>query len=181
VSPQPEPDHWKVDVACRDASGLLARLTDVLREEGFDVASADIATWPDGAVLDSFVVRSSRRPSPRELAHAMETRLRRPLRTTPMRELTVEFDNEALPWHTSCTVTGPDQPGVLQAVSAAFAATKLIVHSARVGSANARVNDRFTLTDRLGRKLDTEAMDRVRAALAGEKVRARSRHIRTEV
>lgn len=169
VSPNCKTDYWKIDVACRDATGLLARLTDVLTSHGFDIASADIATWPDGAVLDSFTVRSSMAPTAGELATSMEARLRRPLRQTPKPQLVLTFDNEALPWHTSCTVDGPDEPGVLQAVSAAFAASKIVVHSARVGSIHGSVSDRFTVSDRLGRKLDDSSMDRIRAELAGSR------------
>jgi UTP:GlnB (protein PII) uridylyltransferase len=158
-------DYWKIDIACRDADGLLARLTDVLTAHAFDIVGADIATWPDGAVLDSFTVRSSSPPKAGELATSMEVRLRKPLRPTPKPQLVLTFDNEALPWHTSCVVNGPDEPGVLQAVSAAFAATKVVVHSARIGSLNGAVSDRFTVTDRLGRKLDLAAMNRTRAVL----------------
>lgn len=171
VSPEPEPDHWKIDVACRDLSGLLARLAEVLSDQGLDVASAAIATWPDGAVLDSFVVISRDRPSARELAGAFEARLRGAPTRLAMPELEVSFDNEALPWHTSVTVSGTDRPGVLLAVSAAFAAADVVVHTARIATAADTVSDRFAVTDRLGHKLDASAMARVRAALAGEKPR----------
>ncbi|MBI4883373.1 MAG: cation:proton antiporter [Actinobacteria bacterium] len=179
VSAQPMPDYWKVDIACRDADGLLARLTDVLTAHGFDITSADIATWPDGAVLDSFSVRSEAQPDANELATSMEARLRKPLRATPKPQLELTFDNAALPWHTSCIVNGRDEQGVLQAVSAAFAATKVVVHSARIGSLNGNVSDRFTVTDRLGRKLDLAAMNRTRAALNGtDKTFTRTKHAR---
>ena len=179
VSAQPTRDYWKIDIACRDADGLLARLTDVLTVHRFDITSADIATWPDGAVLDSFTVRSSVQPDANELAANMEARLRKPLRATPKPQLEVTFDNEALPWHTSCIVDGPDEQGVLQAVSAAFAATKIVVHSARIGSLNGRVADRFTVTDRLGRKLDLASMNRTRAALKRtDKTFTRTKHAR---
>ncbi len=171
VAPEPEPDHWKIDVACRDTDGLLARLTDVLTEYGVDIAGAAIATWPDGAVLDSFIVRSRKRPSARPLAEAFEARLRKPLKTIPMPDLSIAFDNKALPWHTSVVVSGPDRPGALLAVSTAFAAAKVLVHTARVATNEQRVNDRFAVTDRLGRKLDAAGMERVRRALAGERTR----------
>jgi Kef-type K+ transport system membrane component KefB len=167
VSPQPEPDQWKIDVACRDSEGLLARLTEVLAAQEFTVRGADIATWPDGAVLDSFVVASNRRPSPRELSFAFDTRLRGPLHRAPMPNLALQFDNAALPWHTSCTVTGPDQPNALQAVATALANAGVVVHSARIATVDGEIRDRFTVSDRFGRKLDESAMQRVRAALAG--------------
>ena len=171
VGPEPEPSHWKVDVACRDTDGLLARLTDVLREQGVDIADATIATWPDGAVLDTFIVRAATRPAAKDLADAFEARLRRPLGAQPMPELQLAYDNEALPWHTSVVVTGPDRPGVLSAVSSAFAMAKVVVHTARIATAEGVVHDRFAVSDRIGRKLDADAMERVRRALAGERVR----------
>jgi len=171
VSPEPEPDHWKVDVACRDTDGLLARLTDVLTEYGVNIGGAAIATWPDGAVLDSFIVLSRERPSAKALALAFEARIRKALQPIAMPDLNLTFDNEALPWHTSVVATGPDQPGALLAVSTAFAAAKVMVHTARIATDEARVNDRFAVSDRLGRKLDAAAMDRVRRALAGERLR----------
>ncbi|MEY4176415.1 MAG: High-affinity Na(+)/H(+) antiporter NhaS3 [Actinomycetota bacterium] len=164
VSPETRAERWKIDVACHDARGLLARLTDVLAEFGLEVVSADIATWPDGGVLDSFVVRSVRRPSARELAQAMETALGRPLHLSAAPSLVLTVD-DALPWHTSVRVTGPDHPGALGAVAAAFAAADLVVHSARIDGGADGVNDRFALTDRVGRKLDGAALDEVRSIL----------------
>ena len=88
-----------------------------------------------------------------------------------MADLVVTFDNNALPWHTSVVVSGPDRPGVLMGVSAAFAAAKVMVLTARIATDEHGVNDRFAVTDRLGRKLDQGAMDRVRRFLAGERTR----------
>lgn len=170
VSSDPEPDHWKIDVACRDADALLAHLTEVLTGRGLDIIDATIATWPDGAVLDTFVVLSPGRPSARELAGEFEASLRRPLRAVVARGMTAEFDNEALPWHTACDVIGPDQPGALLAISAAFARAKVVVHTARISTRHGTIHDRFTISDRLDRKLDAAAMERVQRALDGERV-----------
>jgi Kef-type K+ transport system membrane component KefB len=178
VSPEPEPDHWKIDVACRDTNALLAHLTEVLSASGLDIADATIATWPDGAVLDTFIVTSRNRPSARELAGDFEASLRRPLRTPVVRDLLVEFDNDALPWHTACDVIGPDQRGALLVISAAFARVKVIVHTARIATSDGIIHDRFTISDRLGRKLDEAAMERVRRALAGERINRRLSLIR---
>ena len=62
---------WKIDIACRDTWGLLARLTGVLSDAGLDVTYASLTTWPDGAVLDSFIVTregsaEGARPRPRD-------------------------------------------------------------------------------------------------------------------
>lgn len=166
VSPQATPDTWKIDVACRDADALLAHLTSVFTEFGLDIVSAGIATWPDGAVLDSFVVRSRTRPAARELSTAFEAALHARLAFPAMPGLTLEFDNGMLPWHTTVDVRGEDRPGLLQAVTAAFAAADLVVHTARIATADGEVQNRFAVTDRLGRKVDTATGDRVRAALA---------------
>jgi hypothetical protein len=173
VSPEPEPDHWKIDVACRDADGLLAHLTDVLTARELDIIDATIATWPDGAVLDTFVVLTSGRPSAKELSGEFESSLRRPLRLPAATGLIAEFDNEALPWHTACDVTGPDQPGALLAISVAFARAKVVVHTARIATRDGTIHDRFALSDRLDRKLDAAAMDRVQRALGGERINRR--------
>ena len=170
VSPEPDPDRWKIDVACRDSHALLAHLTEVLTKLGLDIADATIATWPDGGVLDVFVVCSSVEPSSRELSEAFEASLRKPLQAPAAVGLLAEFDNNALPWHTACDVIGPDQPGALLAVSAAFARAKVVVHTARIATTDGIIHDRFTISDKVGRKLGTAAMERVQRALAGERV-----------
>jgi [protein-PII] uridylyltransferase len=167
VSPQPDPDQWQIDVACRDTDGLLSRLTEVLAAEGLTVISADIATWPDGAVLDSFIVECPRRPSPRDLSFAFTGRMRGPVHRIALPELTVAFDNDALPWHTACVVTGPDRPGALQAVSAALTLAGVDVHTARIATVDGAINERFTVSDRFGRKIDAATMAVVRTVLAG--------------
>ncbi len=166
VSPMPVADLWKIDVACRDVHGLLARLTDVLTEHGLDITTASIATWADGAVLDSFIVASRSRPSAKQLSVAFEAGLGKKLSPVAMPTLTIDFDNTALPWHTLAVVTGPDRPGALLAVSSAFAAAGVVLHTARISTSEHQVNDRFAVGDRVGRKLDTATMDAIRTALA---------------
>ena len=70
VSPEGTPDHWIVDIACRDTDGLLAHLAGALNAAGCDIAAATVATWPDGAAVDTFLVRAAVRPSARRLADA---------------------------------------------------------------------------------------------------------------
>ena len=173
VSPEGRPDHWVIDVACRDADGLLARLTRILTGRGCDIVSATLATWVDGGVVDTFVVRTAVRPRARDLSEAFEAALREKVVAEAVHGLDVSFDNRALAWHTSATVTGPDRPGALAALAAAFAAAGVVVHRARVATTAAGVVDRFALTDRHGRKLDAAAIERVRRALAGERPRRR--------
>ncbi len=166
VSPVEEVDHWVIDVACRDTDGLLARLTDVLADSQLEIVRADIATWPDGGVVDSFVVRSSERPSAPIVGAAFEAGLKRPLAAVGPVDVQFTVQHDALPWYTVCTVTADDSPGLLRAVARAFASAKVIVHSARLSSEDGRVSDRFTVSDRFGRKLDESIVERVRQSLA---------------
>ena len=170
VAPACEPNRWTIAVACHDASALLAHLTGVLTRRGFGIIDATIGTWPDGAVLDSFVVQSTVTPNASELAGDFERSLRRRLRAPAGIDLIAEFNNEVLPWHTVCDVKGPDQPGALLAISAAFARAKVVVYSARIATTEHTIQDRFTISDRLGRKLDAPSIERVQRALAGERM-----------
>jgi hypothetical protein len=166
VAAGPGGDEWTVEIACRDTDALLAHLTSVFTDFGLDIVDASIATWPDGAVLDSFVVRSATRPPAKDLALAFEASLIGRLAFTAMPSLLLDIDNASLPWHTAVKVSGPDAPGALQAVTAAFAAADVVVHSARIATVDGTVADRFAVTDRVGRKLDAETMERIRSALA---------------
>jgi UTP:GlnB (protein PII) uridylyltransferase len=85
--------------------------------------------------------------------------------------LELTFDAESMPWHTLCVVRGPDQPGALEAIAAAFAEANVVVHTARIESRDGRINDTFTVSDQIGRKLDHAAEDRVRRAINGERRR----------
>ena len=166
ITPDPRPDHWVVDVACRDRKAVLALLTSALTDQGLDIAGASIATWPDGGVLDSFVVRHPERPSERALVSAFESALsRRPPRPAPLDGLTIEIDNGLLPWHTSVIVRGADRRGLLRSVTAAFAASGVVVHAARVDTVDGVAVDRFDVSDRLGRKLGPVLEARLRTAL----------------
>ena len=129
VTPDPEPDRWKIDVACRDTPRLLTHLAKSLADAGLDVVGASIATWADGAVLDTFTVRATTMPSARVLALAMEDGLRRRLEPQQVRDVVLEFDNDSMPWYTVCIVSGPDQPGALYALSSAFSAADVAVHT----------------------------------------------------
>lgn len=149
------PETWRVDVSCRDRPGLFARLADTLAGAGLDVESASLTTWPDGGVLDSFVVRGDARPDPGLLTEHMERRLRGRLAVASLADVSVTFDDDVFPWHTQCIVTGPDRLGLLAAMASAFDAAKIDVHAATVGRSveGEGIENRFQVTDRHGRKL----------------------------
>ena len=129
-----EPWTYRIDVSCRDRPGLLARLTDALAGAELDIVAASLTTWPDGGVLDSFVVRGSDRPDPGLLTERMERRLRGKIDVVPLADVDVAFDDTVFPWHTQCIVRGRDRRGLLAAIAAAFDAAKVDVHAASVGT-----------------------------------------------
>lgn len=160
---------WEIDIATRDMRGLLARICSVLADRGLEVESADLATWPDGAVLDSFTVRSPQRPSAPQLSFDLERRLRSRLgssRRLGDDALDITLDNDAHPWHSVVTVYGTDQPGLLQSLATAFARANVNVHHAKISTRGGLVTDRFEVSARHGRKIGPQTLARVRRDLA---------------
>lgn len=164
------PGLWEVDIAARDMRGLLARICAVLADRGLEIVSADLATWPDGAVLDSFIVRSPQKPSATQLAFELEQRFRKRLgnarRLNQGAALVVELDNHAHPWHSVVTVRGADQPGLVQSVATAFAKANVNVHHAHISTSGADIADRFEVSTRHGRKIGTQAVRRITELLS---------------
>lgn len=159
--------QWRVEIAARDTRGLLARITGILADMGLEVTSADLATWPDGGVLDTFTVTSATKPSSTQLAHRIQESLkRRPdagvrFDRGVVRRLVISVDQEAHPWHTVITVSGSDQPGLLQAVATSFSVAGIHVHHASISTANGIVTDRFEVSDRHGRKVGEKALSKL--------------------
>ena len=165
VRPLGEPLQWQVEVACRDDLGALARLTSSLTDHGLDILQASVATWPDGAALDVFVVSGAMRPNARDLALAFEGGSKSVVEPADLVDVATVFDNAAHPWHTMLSVSCNDAPGALQSIASAFASCGVVVVDARISSVDGRVNDRFALTDRHGRKLDASTISRLDTAL----------------
>lgn len=171
VTPHEQFGNWMIDIATSDMPGLLARISGVLADGGLDVVNADLTTWPDGAVLDSFTVSSQARPSARQLAFELERGLRgrlgspRRLQVGLTHGLTIRFDHDAHPWHTVVTVTGADQPGLLQSLATAFARAGVNVHHAAISTEGGVVTDRFEVSDRHGRKIRDSVANKVESFL----------------
>ena len=173
--------YWRVEVAARDRPGLLSAVTGVLTAHGLDVVEAVVATWDDGAALDSFVVKQGRPPSapsgngsrPSEGAPPDPSRLEadlaavfdRPQAAAPVEDATVTFDDEGSPWYTLAEVRCTDRPGLLHSLATAVAAAGANVHSAVVTTHEGLAVDRFELTDRRGAKLDPRLQESVRSAV----------------
>ena len=166
------PFEWEVDIATRDMRGLLARICAVLAERGLEIVSADLATWPDGAVLDSFIVRSQQKPNAVQIAFELERRLKKRL-DAPRRlmkgdnaRLTISLDNNAHPWHSVVTVAGADQSGLVQTVATAFAKAKVNVHHARITTNGSDIADRFEVSTRHGRKIGQQSLKHITELLS---------------
>ncbi len=162
------PEEWRIDIVARDRLGLLGITTGVLEAVGLNVLGASIATWPDRAAVQAFRVtnqNSTAELSSTAIQQALEAADGRALVSAPVSDATVEFDDDASPWHTIAEVRATDRPGLLHALSVAFAAAGADVHDARVSTSDEMAYDRFDLTDRSGRKLDDTAKQEIRAAL----------------
>ena len=171
VAPTAHVNEWIIDIATRDMNGLLSRIAGVLADNGLEVMSADLATWPDGAVVDTFTVQSPQRPSARMLSFEIEQSLRgrvgapRRLQIGISKGLTLDFDQHAHPWHSVVTVSGSDQHGLLQSLAAAFARAGVSVHHATISTDNGIVTDKFEVSDRFGRKVRESAIQKVEQSL----------------
>ena len=159
---------WTIDIATRDTTGLLARIASVLTEAGLDIVNADLNTWPDGAVLDSFVVEGDTPPDAESLGRRLADVIgrRRLPSTGPVRaKLQLRFDHDVHPWHSVVLVRGRDEPGVLATVASAFARSGVQVHQANIVSADGVIADRFEVSDRHGRQLTDRTEKRIRRLL----------------
>jgi Kef-type K+ transport system membrane component KefB len=163
-------EPWRVELVALDRVGLLAAETGVLTDLGFDISAAVVATWRDGCALGSFLVRGPR-PDRDLLQQRMTEALDAPLRSAPVPDARVQFDNDASPWHTVCTVEAPDRRGLLHGLTTAFAAAGASVHAARLSTEADRrrgpeARDVFELTDRGGDKLDPRVFERITRLIA---------------
>jgi UTP:GlnB (protein PII) uridylyltransferase len=158
-----QPDIWLINIACRDRTALLARLSSALTSLNLNVLGADITTWGDGAVLDIFTVQSSSPPNHTEVTNAVINALggRRVKVSGQPLSLTAIVDNSAHPWHSVLTVTGPDRPGLLRDVTATLADLKMVIHHAFISTTHAAVENKFEISDRHGRKLASNEIDKI--------------------
>jgi [protein-PII] uridylyltransferase len=154
-------DALRVEIAARDRVGLLARSTRVLLEAGCSIDEATATTWGDHTALASYRVASAPIPDADAVRTALVASLKAPLHAAPVPEIELVFDDAGSPWHTRCTAIGPDRPGLLHALTSAFAAAGVGVHSARITTDGPLAVDHFELTEPDGAKLDERAKARI--------------------
>jgi Kef-type K+ transport system membrane component KefB len=183
-----EPGRWRIEVAARDRQGLLATISGVITDFGLDIVDAAVATWADGAALDTFLVRRTEHsnadlesrdidglpaPDPVALEARIVAAFTEPLESAPNPDADARFDDHASPWYTICEVRSPDRRGLLRSLTAAMATAGVNVHSARLVTIGPSAVDRFDLTDRNGRKLDDSTKTAVVDALRTGVIRKR--------
>jgi Kef-type K+ transport system membrane component KefB len=170
----PDEGRWRVDVAWQDRPGLLAVLAGVLMAEGLGIDEAVLATWPDGSVLDAFLVTAAAPIDADRLAGALAHAAAGSLEVPPMPDAEVDLDQVASPWHTVCEVRMGDRPGALAAIATALAAAGVEVRSAAATTHDGLAIDRFEVTDRTGGKVDDAVGGRLATLLReGATVRRR--------
>jgi Kef-type K+ transport system membrane component KefB len=157
-----------VDVAARDEVGLLAAVAEAFADAELDVQSARVATWGDGAALESFVAEprpGSDRPDAAALEQAIRTRLGARRAPEGLSDAEIAFNDAASPWYTIAEIRHPDRPELLATVAAALAAAGVSVHGADLATVDGIAVDRFSLTDRSGAKLGRPDKDAIRTAV----------------
>jgi Kef-type K+ transport system membrane component KefB len=166
--------HW-LDVAAPDRPGLLAAVTSVLAAEGIGVIDAVLATWDDGAALESFRIATDGTLEAGRLSAQITRAVDAPLESTPIAGALVTFNDAVSPWHTVCVVEAPDKPGLLHTLATAFAAAGASVRAARIATEDGIARDRFELTTARGDKLDDVHREEVRRFIAAGVVTRRRR------
>lgn len=157
-----------VDVAARDRLGLLAAVAAVFADVDLDVVTARVATWGDGAALESFVVEArpgAGLPDGDRLAAEIAERLGARSGFEALPDAEIAFNDAASPWHTIAEIRHHDRPALLATITAALAAAGVSVHGAELVTREGVAIDRFALTDRDGNKLDRADKDSIRAAV----------------
>lgn len=157
-----------IDVAARDQLGLLAAVTEVFANCELDVVRAHVATWGDGAALESFEIEprpGGSTPTEATLADQIGQLLGGRIEAGALRDATVAFDDAGSPWYTICEVRHLDRPGLLATIAAGLALAGASVHTAELETRDGIAIDRFSLTDRDGAKLRRERKDAIRLAI----------------
>jgi [protein-PII] uridylyltransferase len=186
----PEREFSEFTVVTRDAPGLFAKLTGVLRAHGMSIGTARITTGGSGIVVDVFrvthldgavIARDDERWERIQVAvgkvlageldvEDMVARAGRPSifgeKIVPRLPTKVEIDNRVSEDFTVVDVFSIDRVGILFAITNALYHLDLSIHLAKITTTVDRVLDVFYVTDRDGRKIDDLArLDRIRAAV----------------
>jgi [protein-PII] uridylyltransferase len=184
---------WELTVAALDRPGLFATLAGVLSLHGFNVFSAELFTWTNGAALDLFVVseppdslfpgeawarvqRSAHYAltGKLELEARLAERRNSPLAkaSRPRYRPAVHVDNAESDFYTRIEVKAGDRLGLLHDIARALHRLGLDIQLARIATSGGRIADVFYVRDAQGngKVEDPERLRAVEQALleAGE-------------
>jgi [protein-PII] uridylyltransferase len=159
-----------IEISTLDRPGLIAAVTGAFAARRIDIIDASTVAWPDGAVVESYTVRST---TPFRAAIGatgdLNAEISRELNKAPsadgMADLEVVSDNDSSPWYTLCVVRGEDRPGLLHTIAVGFANAGVTVHSARIETIGGVAIDHFELSVTDGRKLSADAQRAARDAI----------------
>ena len=167
--------RWRIDVACRDRAGMLARLTGALAERRAEHRRRVVGTWPDGGVLDSFVVAQPRRGRTRATSRGAWSAGSRDGSRDVARRRRGDLRRRCFPWYTLCVIRGPDRPGCWRRSPPRSTTPRSTCTPPASALRRPRrdVESRFEVTDRYGRKLDAGRRQSVLAAFDRRALSAR--------
>ena len=166
----------EIFVYTRDRDNLFAMITLVLEHMNVTIVDARVVTSQDGYALDTFIVLDASGEAirdPRRL-HEIESMLQEKLRSSDVssmritRRLTrhlkhfrqptrVTFNDDRSFDRTIMAITASDRPGLLARIGLALVECGIRVHSAKIATFGARVEDYFVITDNRDRPLDSAA------------------------
>jgi [protein-PII] uridylyltransferase len=177
----PEREFTEFTVVTRDAPGLFAKLTGVLRAHGMNIGAARIATGGSGVVVDVFrvthfdgpgIARDDERWQRIQVAvgkvlageldvEEMVAHAGRPSilgeKVVPRLPTKVEIDNQVSEDFTVIDVFTLDRAGILFAIANTLYHLGLSIHLAKITTSVDRVLDVFYVTDDTGRKIEDPA------------------------
>jgi [protein-PII] uridylyltransferase len=183
VAEDPESGATRVSVFTPDREALFYRICAGLAAAGANIVDARIHTTRDGMALDNLLVLDGRGQSyadrrlrirlVKSLEAALASRSLPPLPTAEAQRKASAFEvapsvaiaDRASSRTTVVEVNARDRPALLAGLAAAIHGCGHIVHSAHIATYGERAVDVFYLTRADGRKLDSDDIEHLRAAL----------------
>ncbi len=181
---------YTVFASDRLTPGIFSKVTGVLAWSGFQIASAQIVTRPDGVVIDTFrgsdgdyagepptgrysdvASRIEQVLLGRATVDSFRTERRIPhgaRRLAGSSAAQVEIDNDTSDRFTIMEIFADDRPGLLYVIAGTLFECGLSVHTARIATHIDQVVDVVYVTDGSGAKVNDPArLDEVRHRLLG--------------
>jgi len=177
--------HAKLTVCTKDRYGLFSIITGALYLSRLNILEAQIHTWENGIVIDTFWVEDATQELERRLEKfkkelkeiLIEPRLlknllsqeepnRRSLKVVPKAPVEVRINNQDSDFYTIIEVTGEDRLGILHEITQTLTDHGCDIHFARVSTLGNHIVDVFYVQDFLGEKIERkENIDHLKQVL----------------